>query len=89
MTQPISSHIVLGQPNVLGNEGTLAVSWDMSRTFPSKAMAEEYNSGDDMFGELINAPDDDEVVDSIPEDESELMRQCEFELDQYLNDKGL
>jgi hypothetical protein len=36
MTQPISSHIVLGQPHVLGNEGTLAVSWDMSRTFPSK-----------------------------------------------------
>lgn len=52
-------------------------------------MAEKYNSGTDMFGELINAPDDDEVVDSIPEDGSELMRQCEFELDQYLNDKGL
>jgi hypothetical protein len=34
ITQPISSHIVLGQPHVLGNEGTLAVSWDMSGTCP-------------------------------------------------------
>jgi hypothetical protein len=38
MTQPISSHIVLGlgQPHVLGNEGTLAVSWDMSGTCPGQ-----------------------------------------------------
>jgi hypothetical protein len=36
MTQPISSHIVLGRPHVLENEGTLVVSWDMSGTFPSK-----------------------------------------------------
>jgi hypothetical protein len=34
LTQPISSHIVLGQPHVPGNKGTLAVSWDMSGTCP-------------------------------------------------------
>jgi hypothetical protein len=46
------------------------------------------NDDDDMFGGLIDDASN-EVVDSLPEDESELMRQCEFELDQYLKDKGM